>query len=96
MRGPLTALRYLQTLKNEMKLGCIKSVSVSGPKGRPKHRGQRVRRNKERLTAHGVQSHQAANEIVKVHVAVLIAIATDNQLEELVIQRETCTHTRLV
>lgn len=46
----------------------------------------------EVLTAHGVQSHQAANEIVKVHVAVLIAIATDNQLVELVVQRETCIH----
>lgn len=48
----------------------------------------------ERLTAHGVQSHQAANEIVKVHIAVLITIATDNHLVELVIQREACkTHT---
>lgn len=58
-------------------------------------KGGRVRQVKgegEVLTAHGVQSHQAANEIVKVHVAVLIAIATDNQLVELVVQRETCTH----
>ena len=48
---------------------------------------------KERLTAHGVQSHQAAHEVVKVHVAVLIAIATDNQFEELVVEREACAHT---
>ncbi len=39
----------------------------------------------EILTAHGVQSHQAADVIVKVHVALLIAIATDYQLVELVI-----------
>lgn len=51
-------------------------------------------RKTEGLTAHGVQSHQAANEIVKVHVAVFITIATDNQLEEVLIQRETCTHTQ--
>lgn len=42
-------------------------------------------------SAHGIESNQAANEIVKVHVSVLITIATDDDLVELLVQRKACS-----
>lgn len=45
------------------------------------------------LTDHGIQSHKASDKVVKVHVAVFVAVAADDQLVQLVVQRETCkTH----
>lgn len=45
------------------------------------------------LTTHGVQSDQAPNVVVKVHVALFITVPADHQLEELVVEREACTRT---
>ncbi|PWS23122.1 hypothetical protein DKP78_14810, partial [Enterococcus faecium] len=47
----------------------------------------------ERLkcTAHGVEPDQAANVVVKVHVAVFITVSADDHLEELLIQGEACS-----
>lgn len=42
------------------------------------------------LTAHGVEPDQAANVVVKVHVAVFITVSADDHLEELLIQGEAC------
>lgn len=54
-----------------------------------------MERSKEsQLTDHGVQSHKASHKVVKVHVAVFVAVAADDQLVELVVQRETCKRTR--
>jgi len=43
-----------------------------------------------KCSAHGVQSHQTADVVVKVHVAVLVAVAADDHLIELIIEREAC------
>lgn len=45
------------------------------------------------LTDHGIQSHKASDKVVKVHVAVFVTVAADDQLVELVVQRETCKRT---
>lgn len=48
------------------------------------------------LTDHRIKSHNASNEVVKVHVAVFVAVAADDQLVELVVQWETCKRTATV
>lgn len=41
------------------------------------------------LTKHGVQTHQTADEIVKVHVAVLIGIAAHDHAVQLLVETKT-------
>lgn len=53
-----------------------------------------MKRSKESgLTDHRIQSHKASHKVVKVHVAVFVAVAADDQLVQLVVQRETCKRT---
>lgn len=40
------------------------------------------------LTVHGLQSDQAGDEVVKVHRHVVLRVAQDDQLEQLVVQLE--------
>lgn len=60
---------------------------------------QRVKEQSEgdwsgsRLTDHRIQSHNASDEVVKVQVAVFVAVAADDELVELIVQWETCKHT---
>lgn len=42
------------------------------------------------LTEHGLQPHQAAHEVVKVHSQVGLGVAGDNELIQLLIELEAC------
>lgn len=43
-----------------------------------------------KLTTHGIEPDEAADVVIKIHVAIFITVSADDHLEELVIEGEPC------